>query len=302
MNQLKKDLEMVSTLLDGKKLTIDEKKYHGKIYLAQTENSKKLYRDLSENWTNSLFIGGSGDQPINSILYGCKNLIITDINHNAIYFILLKIAAIQALDYEEFLSFFLIHFHANNEFKKIKDFLDKRTYYFWKTVFTSYKESIIREQLFFELDGNSNRYMERIVINKNPYLNENSYRKLKEEIKKVNIEVNFLNIQDLSKKLEINFFDKIYLSNIILSMGLTLEEYWKFLQQDIIPLLNDYGELMAGYFNLTGYEYANLSNLGTTDEIIYFFKQKDFKQHLIFDDEIRQLNSALVYQKTKKKG
>lgn len=297
MNQVKKDLEMVSILLNNKRLSKEEEKYHGKIYLSQTENSKKLYKDLSKDWTNSLFIGGSGDQPIDSILYGCKNLIITDRNHNAINFILLKIAALKALDYEEFISFFLNHFYANQEFKKIKDFLDEKTYYFWKSIFLNYDERTIREKLFFETDGNSNRYMERIIINKNLYLDKNYYKIIKEKIKKVHIETHTLDITDLSKQLKLNSFDKIYLSNIILGMDLTLEEYLAFLEQDIIPLLKNHGELMAGYLNLSSYENAYIYNLGTTNEVIQFFKRSNFKQNLIFDDETRQLNSALVYKK-----
>lgn len=297
MNQVKKDLDMILNLLDKKKLSVEEKKYHGQIYLTQTENSRKLYQELSKNWTNSLFIGGSGDQPINSILYGCKNLIITDINHNAIYFILLKIAAIQALSYEEFISFFFNHFNTYNELEKTKEFLDEKTYYFWRTIFSNYDEPTIRENLFFEQDSNSNKYMERIIINKNPYLDKQLYKNLKTEIKKVHIETNSLDIRELSQGLERNSLDKIYLSNILLGMNLTLEEYLTFLEQDLIPLLKNNGELMAGYFNLLGYENANLYNLGTMDDIIYFFKQHNFKQNFIFDEETRQLNSALVYQK-----
>lgn len=222
-----------------------------KLYPYTTENISGYIDNFNLKDKSLLTVGSSGDQVINAILKGCKNITLIDINNYAKYYYYLKISSILCLDIEEFMNFICYvdypeycqdNKNALNKdtFNKIKTtlrLLDYESYIFWDELIQTYKSPIVRSSLFFR-----DEYRHNVLKEINIYLSsKNMYNKTKEKIKKVKpkfINADLFNIS-LDKK-----YDNIWLSNI--SSYLTIEEF-KYLLHKISPFLNDDGMLLAAY-------------------------------------------------------
>ena len=84
---------------------------------------------------------------LEAILHGAKNITSFDINRLAPYGLELKWAAIQALSYEEFLSFYQNKFPLYF-YNKIRLFLKENYLYFWGSLFDFTFPDTIYENLF----------------------------------------------------------------------------------------------------------------------------------------------------------
>lgn len=308
MSKTENDILAASLIIEGKKIKEIKGENYNKIYQTQTENSRELFPRLSSHWQNSLWIGGSGDQPINGILYGSRNVKVVDINPLAIHYILLRVAALEALNQEEFLSFFTLEKRENTNLKlsfvKIEPYLQENhtnfeqdPVLFWKTLINNYTKQEIFENLFYddstEIQGN---YQKQTMLTKNPYLDKKFYYYLKNAIKRAHIQVYNQDIKEIHKICEPATLDKIYLSNVFLEMNFTLEEYQSFLDNEIYPLLSPEGEAMTAYFNISQFQEATLNRLGTANQIITYLKQHGCRPELILEGN-KQISTAWIYQK-----
>jgi len=303
MKKVENDIIAASHIIENKQLEIENSDY-GKIYHTQTENSRKLFPKLSSKWENSLWIGGSGDQFINGILYGSRNITVIEKNPLAIYYILLKIEAFQVLSKKEFFTSFLLNSMQSESFLYLCDKtdswinidnsqLEEDTKYFWRNIIQNYSEQDIRRNLFYE------QSLEReteSILNRNPYLEKYFYNYLKRTLQRTKFLFYCQDIQEINQIVNIPAFDKIYLSNVFLEMNLSLEEYQSFLEEKIFPLLLEKGEALVGYLNISHFRGANFSNLGTTDEVIDFFKKSNYDLESIFE-EGNQISSVFIYRK-----
>ena len=165
------------------------------IYPFTTENISG-YINLFELENKSLLtVGSSGDQALNAILKGSKDITILDVNPYTEYYFYLKYASILQVSLKEFLKFFCYMNYPNiyeyndkvfnkNTYLKIKDTLKNlnyNAYYFWEELFNTYKPYIIRK--LFESDEDNWKYLK----NYNLYLNPNYYEELKQKITQTNI-------------------------------------------------------------------------------------------------------------------
>ena len=101
-----------------------------KIYSFTTENIVGYYELLDLKNKNILTVAGSGDHIINAFFRGANIVSGFDINYLALIYTELKLVALQTLEYEEFLSFFMIN--EKNDIRKNENVLD----------FTIYKNKI----------------------------------------------------------------------------------------------------------------------------------------------------------------
>lgn len=220
------------------------------IYPFTTENIK-AYLPLFDLNNKSLFtVGSSGDQALNAILCGSKDIMVFDICPFAREYFYLKMAAIISLTRDEFLRFFchkgyFKRIYYSNDFdvklypiiKETLRSISSEVEYFWNEVFKKYGSGIVRKQLF-SLDGNRREIIEEI----NYYLNSNlSYNELKNKVDKAN--VNFVQGDIFADKV-IGNFDNIFLSN--LSSYYSLAQI-RSLYDKMLPHLNDDGQMMIAY-------------------------------------------------------
>ena len=210
-----------------------------------------------------LTINSSGDDLLNTVFFGAKDVTLCNPNINTKYYLYLKIAGLLSLNYNEFQWFFLKHnmnMHKNNRmfskklFKKIGPVLkiiDEDTYMFFEELFDINNPREVRDTYF--TDSN---YHNKAIKNFNIYLrNENTYVKLKEMIDKVNID--FINNSIIETNLD-REYDRILLSTICTEM--TLDKFLDLVKKLDKNLTSD-GLIVLGYLwnnNIYTPEYANV--------------------------------------------
>ena len=171
--------------------------YHDTSFIYTTSNEKmNLYQSYLQNKEKSLSIISSGDQILNLILSGCKQITGYDISRFTKYFLELKKAAIISLSREDF-----IHFRVN---------LEKEDREFWDSLINFYDWSEINQSTLFS----SQTMSFTSILQNNDYLKEENYSKLKNMISKVNYEYYIEDIQVLVSKLK-SQYDFINLSSIM---------------------------------------------------------------------------------------
>ena len=295
----------------GKLVTIDADRFSW-IYPFTTENING-YIDMFDLKDKSLLtVGSSGDQVINAILKGCKEITLLDINPFTKYYFNLKKAALLTLNYEEFCKFFCyidypkafkynydtFNIGSYNKLNELLKKIDEESFVFWDKLFKFCNHEDIRKRLF-EYDE------ERLSVVKkmNLYLkDEETFNKSKIKIKNINpkfIEGNIFKI-----KLE-KTYDNIFLSNI---GAYYLQEEFKSLIDKLSLSLNDNGKMLVCYLYRTTKdtiyrdEWDPIYDLNETFRVlgnyITYFESFQGVQGLKFEDE-NMKDSVLIYQKRK---
>ena len=152
-----------------------------------------------------LTVGSSGDQALNSILYGAEEITIIDVCPYFKYWIEYKIACIQTLDFNEFYNIFELEANAIfkvSTFNKIRNKLSLSTRLFWEDIIKNNDSFKILNKFF---------YLESRGLNAYECLPK-YYDELKEKLSyaKINyISAEFKNFKNLTEQ-----FDLIILSNL----------------------------------------------------------------------------------------
>lgn len=217
-----------------------------KIYPFATENIKGYLKTLAvyiEEDKNGqkkkgLTVGGSGDQLLNLVFLGITEIDYFDICPFTEFYVELKIAAIKALDYDEFIEFFsLMGVQKLNKnvfniksYKKISFYLNEKIKLFWDLLYLNFTGLEIRESGIFMDDEPRQNVLQEI----NLYLNRENYYTLKEKLLKMEYKAKFYqaNLFDLPQNLSKTYYT-ILLSNIAV-----YDEY--FPNSEIIGDYNEY--------------------------------------------------------------
>ena len=237
-----------SEICEGHFKYLDE---FSKIYTFSTENVSGYMKHFDLDGKRLLTVGSSGDQVLNSFLYGARDITLFDINPYAKFYVYLKIASIVSLSYDEFINFFFKHtespfrdnkqMFSRNTFNKIKSTLrlfDYESFLFFDELFSLYDGELIRRRLF---DDDEDRCL--VIKGFNSYLNdEDSYNKLRDIIKKIYF--NYVEGDIFKDKID-GRFDNIFLSN--LSGLVKLDEFKVLLERIDRDNLNNNGSVLFGY-------------------------------------------------------
>lgn len=222
-----------------------------RLYPFTSENISGYIKEFILKNKSLLTIGSSGDQAINAILHGCKDVTIYDIVPETRYYYFLKVAALLSLSKEEYLKFFrLVHFNGWDDnpdvfnyefFNKLRPTLralDYDSFLFFDCLFSSYSGKTIRRVLFCDDEDTT-----QTIIKCNNYLQSDSlYDETKSKIKKV--EPSFI-IGDIFDMDNSRSYDNIWLSNVPAWYG--KEEEIKKLLDVTYPNLNDEGKMLFSY-------------------------------------------------------
>lgn len=214
-----------------------------------TESSKELFEKMSnENFKHSLMVTGSADQIFEVVKNGAEVINAFDINSLAEYGLYLKVAAIEALNYNEFLAFFGYTKDSDNLFSnflyaRIRQLLALNHRAYWDAVFKLFPSHII---LFYLFDAEIHNYS--ILSDISIYQRED-YNIIKENLKRIR-KLTFVNcdLMDIANtSLLKEKYDFIYLSNILYFIDYSNLEYAQFLAQNIVPALNADGNILVHY-------------------------------------------------------
>lgn len=280
------------------------------IYPFTTENISGYINEFNLVNKSLLTVGSSGDQVINAILHGCKDITVVDINPYTRFYYYLKIAGILSLDIDEFLSFFRFKDYPNvfkdnkfvfnestyNKLSHLLRLLDYESYLFWEELFCNFKRKDIRDNLFSRDEDRT-----YVITSCNPYLQSKvSYKEVKSKLK--HITPTFIH-GDLFKLNIYKKFDNIWLSNI--ASYLSADEI-KTLIDKYAHSLGDKGNLLISYLYKTTKdskyqeEWSPIYNLENIYRIL-----KEYSPNLISFKGIDGLkfnsskmkDSVLIYQK-----
>lgn len=244
------------------------------IYRATNENISK-YQEYLKNRENTLSIIASGNQILNSIYEGNKNITGFDISTFPKYYLELQIASLNTLKLKDFLNF--IYGDISDEefddiYSSIHPILEEDSKVFWDSLFNFFDYSEVVNSTLFSKEV----VHPKSVVEKNIYLqSEENYQKLKDNIKKANLKYIAGNIFNLTKELD-EEYDFINLSSIIYYNQ--LNEYKTMLEA--LPLM-DNGEALT-------YLYKTNSFLG-------YFSNCNFHKFKDID------SGVMIYQKKKSK-
>ena len=112
--------------LDLKEIDINNFNVLSTIYSFTTENISGYFDYLNFFNKDILTVAASGDHIINAFYKGAKEVYGFDINYLALVFTELKLVALQNLEFEEFLKFFMIN--EEDDVKKSRKVLDYDIY------------------------------------------------------------------------------------------------------------------------------------------------------------------------------
>lgn len=196
------------------------------IYSFTTENISGYFKSLDFLNKNVLTVAASGDHIINAIYCGAKSIIGFDVNYLALVFSELKLIALEQLEYQEFLKFFLIN--EKNDIDKNKNALSYEIYFnkLRTKLSDNAKENL--DILYENFNNNGYELRNSYIFNNkydnntlkifsNLYLkNEFKFQKAKQKVEDKEIFLinsNFKDI-DLNKLPNIGTYDIILMSNI----------------------------------------------------------------------------------------
>ena len=222
--------------------------YHENSFIYRTTNEQiNKYQDFLKNRENILSIIASGNQILNTIYEGTKNITGFDISTFPRYYLELQIAALNIFGLKDYINF--IYGDIDDEefddmYYTINPILEKESREFWDGLLNFFDFSEITASTLF-----SNEIVSpRNVIEKNIYLqSEENYQKLKNNIQQVNLEYITGDIFSLTKKLDTEY-DFINLSSIIYYND--LNKYKEMLET--IPLM-DNGEALTYLYKIKSF-------------------------------------------------
>ena len=289
MEKLDCDINNASKFIEGQDIDSEAFKIKfGTIYPFTNENVFDYIGKFDFINHNLLTLGSSGDQAINAINRGAKDVTILDINPFVKYYYNLKKAAILTLDRIDYIRFLSkstdyynmlysnLSFNRNVFYKVLETLqsIDYESFLFWDTLLENYDHNLIRTKLFStdeEHDLNKIKY--------NPYLHSDvNYAATKKRIQAANVSFVEKNVCDFFTKTK---YDNIWLSNVgqyltIFEFKNVIEKYKGFLDKN--------GKLLFYiFFQDALYTYKNLINSGKTDlyplSLNYFDKFNEDEHH-----------------------
>lgn len=222
--------------------------YHENSFIYRTTNEQiNKYQDFLKNRENTLSIIASGNQILNTIYEGTKNITGFDISTFPRYYLELQIAALNIFGLKDYINF--IYGDIDDEefddmYYTINPILEKESREFWDGLLNFFDFSEITASTLF-----SNEIVSpRNITKKNIYLqSEENYQRLKNNIQQVNLEYITGDIFSLTKKLDTKY-DFINLSSIIYYND--LNKYKEMLET--LPLM-DNGEALTYLYKIKSF-------------------------------------------------
>lgn len=249
VTKLKKEVsETIDVMSDNKKMETNFNvgiNYEG-LYSNATEDMAGYYPEFGTPKT-FLTVGASGDQTLNAVLQGAKEIKAFDLNYLAKRGVALKVAAVRALTLQELNTFYSTF---NEElYVKVSQYLDEENCTYWDALYNYFDGIDIARRLYIYKRLNS-----ELITSINPYLEKEKYQLLQSKLSDVDIKYYDSDLYNLPKHLENQTFDAINFSNIYeyLNYGKNCsrelaEKYHNFIMKDIYPKLNENGCMMFAY-------------------------------------------------------
>lgn len=302
MNQLINDIDISVDMI--KNDTTYKNKNYTPIILFSNENGQGKNEIINFNNKTVLCPIASGDQYLNAKFYDAKEIVTYDINRLAKYIFDLKIASIKGLDYEEFFLFMVPYilgrkneyFLSEKLMKKVIPYLDKNNITYWKEIIShaskygynsliqldneSYKENELKSECLFY--SNHQSYYEL----KNKLIANSAYELILSDIRDLKISKSF-DIIDLSNIISTLIIQTFYNDNVDYSLEYLNKLYVDFIDEHILPLVNENGTILVDY---------QLAKNKSLDNL--YFNSEKYILHQIRSKKENNIDIILKYKKS----
>ena len=246
-----RDLENIESVLDSSLnpltralLNIKINPNYSVLYNFATEDIASYITSFN-SLENYLTVCASGDQVINAIIYGAKNIDTFDINYLAKHALILKLSAIQCLNSSEIIKLFTTY--NQKLLEKVISNTNPLVQQFWESIFKEYRQDIVGE--FF----GEYTISEQTIYDINPYLIPTNLEQVKSLLGNVNINFIESDLYSLPQHLK-NTYDAINLSNIYEYLNFDTQvnienakQFYEFITQQLIQFLNNDSTLLLCY-------------------------------------------------------
>jgi len=235
---LRVDINAACSIIEKENLLWTSYTEYTPLHLASTENIRSLFPKINTSFEKSLVVTCGGDQPLECLKYGGKNIHTFDINHLAKYGLFLKIGAIRALSYEGFCKFY--QDFDLSLYSQIRRFLCPEICIFFDFLFKRYNHMTV---IYFMFDKINNY---QISNNSSVFIKEGFYQ-IKDQLNKSDISYIQSDLTDIASKKKQEEYDFIYLSNIFYYNGMSWPQYAEFLNEQLLPHLKQDGAILIHY-------------------------------------------------------
>ena len=230
---------------------VKDSRYEG-LYVSATEDMATYFKEFKVT-DSFLSIDASGEQVVNAINCGAKTIDVYDSNRLCKHALFLRLAAIKALSYEEFIEYYKTF--SPFLFVKIADCLPEEELAYWGTLYSMLGPTNLNGgQYINDLLFTYKRLDQELVKKINPYLNPDNFYKLKELIDTVSIRYIDSDLYGLPKHISENSYDVINLSNIYEYLNYSNDTRFKharkfrnFVMNELYPRLNPNGTILISY-------------------------------------------------------
>ena len=220
-------------------------------YLFSNENLAELFSNMDVKDKSVATVGSSGDQLLNLLYYGAKDVTVVDRSLFFEQFIELKMAAIKNFSYEEFLDFMFKERYTDAKFySKLSHSLNKKSQVFWDIIFSNDADGMrntiykIFQHFSFNKAGSTGSEF---------YCSEEAFNRLKDILKNDDYKISYItsDFVDFPERLEKNKYDLVMLSNIVDHFSNSNSSYFtKILKEIETKNLKDYGKIqILTFFN-----------------------------------------------------
>lgn len=223
---------------------------HNMLYTFATEDMRTYFKEF-KCVDSFLTICASGDQVVNASLAGAKVIDTFDVNPLCRRGLALKIGAIKGLSKEEFLEFF----QTFNPllFAKFADKMSEEDIAYWVMLYKLFDLSqagkLIKDFLYSyaKMDIST-------IVRINPYLRGSGFNKVREMLDKTQINYIDSDLYRLPNYVKGKKYDGMNFSNVYEYINYgdntsakVAREYYNFLINEMYPLLNNGGAMLAAY-------------------------------------------------------
>lgn len=249
MKKFDEVLEMAQRIVRGSYINLSTKEPFietSGIYTFTNEDITSYFHHL-QNKKNVLSVIGSGNQILNTILGGSRVIDCFDISVFAEFYLYLQIASVVSLSKEDYINYFLSDdrevLFSDDLYDLISNNLTGKYKTFWDTLYNFDDGYDIYNSLLFRRDP----YYKNIVIENNPFLQDNNYEKLKNILKTDVIDINPV-VADILKTKFNKEYDLVNLSNI-LAYYLPKEEYVRYFENNFLLAID--GEIINYFYDIS---------------------------------------------------
>ena len=192
------------------------------IYRFTNEDVTSYFHHLQDK-RSVLSVIGSGNQILNSILAGTRDIDCFDISIFPEYYLYLQIASVLALSKEDYINYYLSDdrdiLFCDDIYDVIRNRLSGNYKTFWDTLYMFDDGIDIYESLLFRHDC----CFRNVVIDNNPFLQDDNYERLKQILEREPIKIKPRVMDILNSRISRNY-DLVNLSNI-LSYHFSMDDY-----------------------------------------------------------------------------